>query len=139
MRTARFAVLAAGLCLLASAASAQYAIKSHVIAGGGGQNASGGNYTLSGTIGETGAFAPPFATGGSYSHAAGFWWTIGACPADFNNDGFVDDLDFQIFIVSYNELVIPPANPICDLNGDNLVDDADFVLFVPAYNALVCP
>ncbi|MBX3380010.1 MAG: hypothetical protein KF805_07930 [Phycisphaeraceae bacterium] len=139
MLTTRFAVFAAGLCLIASAASAQYAIKSSVIAGGGGQNASGGNYTLSGTIGEAGAFAPPLATGGSYSHGAGFWWTVGNCPADFNGDGLVDDLDFQIFIISYNELVIPPANPICDLNADNLVDDADFVLFVPAYNALVCP
>jgi len=139
MVTARLAVLAAGLCLISSAASAQYAIKSFVIAGGGGQNATGGQYTLSGTIGQAAAFAPPLATGGSYTHGAGFWWTVGNCPADFNSDGVVDDLDFQIFIVSYNELVIPPANPICDLNADNLVDDADFVLFVPAYNALVCP
>ncbi|MGH7245042.1 MAG: hypothetical protein ACREJD_16625 [Phycisphaerales bacterium] len=139
MLTARLAVVAAGLCLIASAASAQYAIKSYVIAGGGGQNATGGSYTLSGTIGQAAAFAPPFATGGSYSHAAGFWWTVGNCPADFNSDGLVDDLDFQIFIVSYNELVIPPANPVCDLNADNLVDDADFQIFVPAYNALVCP
>jgi len=51
----------------------------------------------------------------------------------------VDDLDFQIFIVAYNELIIPPANPICDLNADNFVDDLDFQLFVPAYNALLCP
>ncbi|MFO0859727.1 MAG: hypothetical protein U0570_04160 [Phycisphaerales bacterium] len=139
MRLTQLSIVAAGCCLLASAASAQYAIKSSVIAGGGGQNASGGQYTLSGTIGQAAAFGAPFSTGGSYSHAAGFWWTVGNCPADFNNDGLVDDLDFQIFIVSYNELVIPPANPICDLNADNFVDDADFVIFVPAYNDLVCP
>ncbi len=139
MRTAQLAVLASGLCLLASAASAQYAIKSYVIAGGGGQNATGGSYTLSGTIGQAAAFAPPFATGGTYSHAAGFWWTVGNCPADFNFDGVVDDLDFQIFVPAYNDLIIPPANPLCDLNSDNLVDDADFSIFVVAYDALLCP
>jgi hypothetical protein len=62
-----------------------------------------------------------------------------ACLGDFNGDGFVDDTDFQLFIPSYNALVIPPANPACDLNGDDVVDDLDFVLFAAAYNELVCP
>ncbi|MGH7242865.1 MAG: hypothetical protein ACREJD_05550 [Phycisphaerales bacterium] len=61
------------------------------------------------------------------------------CPGDFNGDGLVDDADFSIFIVSYNALVIPPANPICDLNSDDLVDDADFSIFAVAYNNLLCP
>jgi len=60
------------------------------------------------------------------------------CPADFNCDGQVDDADFVAFVASYNELVIPPADPKCDLNGDGFVDDADFILFAVAYNALVC-
>lgn len=60
------------------------------------------------------------------------------CPADFNCDNLVDDADFVQFAASYNELVIPPADPKCDLNGDGLVDDADFVLFVIAYNNLLC-
>lgn len=60
------------------------------------------------------------------------------CPADFNCDGQVDDADFVAFVASYNELVIPPADPECDLNGDGLVDDADFILFAVAYNALTC-
>ncbi|MBS0190865.1 MAG: hypothetical protein U0573_03095 [Phycisphaerales bacterium] len=139
MRTAQIAALLVGACGMASLASAQYAIKSYVIAGGGVQNATGGSYTLSGTIGQAAAFGPPFATGGSYSHAAGFWWSVGNCPADFNQDGVVDDADFSIFIVSYNELLIPPANPICDLNFDNLVDDADFSIFVVAYDEYLCP
>lgn len=139
MNFTKLTSLAAGLCAVASAASAQYAIKSYVIAGGGAQNASGGSYTLSGTIGQAAAFGPPLATGGNYSHAAGFWWTVGNCPADFNNDGVVDDADFSIFIPSYNELIIPPANPICDLNFDNLVDDADFSIFVVAYDNYLCP
>ncbi len=138
MRSTKFAA-AVALSLLASAASAQYTIKSSVIAGGGGQNATGGQYTLSGTIGQAAAFSSPFATGGNYSHAAGFWLTVGNCPADFNSDGVVDDLDFQVFTGAYDALVVPPANPICDINGDNLVDDNDFQIFVVAYNDLLCP
>lgn len=65
------------------------------------------------------------------------------CPADLNQDGFVDDADFSIFVVAYNILdCADPSMPggcPADLNGDDLVDDADFVQFVAAYNELVCP
>jgi hypothetical protein len=29
------------------------------------------------------------------------------CPADLNADDVVDDLDFQLFAVAYNELLCP--------------------------------
>jgi len=29
------------------------------------------------------------------------------CPADFNHDGFVDDADFIVFVVAYNNLICP--------------------------------
>lgn len=63
------------------------------------------------------------------------------CPADFNNDGFVDDSDFVQFVVAYNELLCPeaPGTCPCDLNHDGMVDDTDFVFFVGAYNELLCP
>lgn len=60
------------------------------------------------------------------------------CPSDFTCDGQVDDADFLSFVASYNELVIPPADPKCDLNADGIVDDADFLIFVVAYDKLVC-
>ncbi|MBN8596451.1 MAG: carbohydrate-binding protein [Planctomycetes bacterium] len=64
------------------------------------------------------------------------------CPADFNNDGMVDDTDFVQFAASYNVLdcADPAMLPGCpgDLNADFFVDDADFVLFAAAYNELVC-
>jgi len=66
-----------------------------------------------------------------------------ACTGDLNNDGFVDDADFTIFVVAYN--ILDCADPAmasgcpADLNADGVVDDADFVLFVPAYNELICP
>jgi hypothetical protein len=27
------------------------------------------------------------------------------CPSDLNNDGFVDDQDFQLFVVAYDTLI----------------------------------
>lgn len=65
------------------------------------------------------------------------------CGADFNNDGFVDDSDFSIFVVAYDilECAAPemPAGCPADLNGDGFVEDADFGLFVAKYDELICP
>ncbi|MBX3379592.1 MAG: hypothetical protein KF805_05830 [Phycisphaeraceae bacterium] len=65
------------------------------------------------------------------------------CPADLNQDGFVDDSDFPTFVVAYNILdCADPSMPSgcpADLNADGFVDDGDFVEFVVAYNELVCP
>lgn len=64
------------------------------------------------------------------------------CPADLNADCLVDDLDFQVFVFSYNLLVCEdPAMPFncpADFNADDLVDDTDFTVFVQAYDALLC-
>lgn len=57
--------------------------------------------------------------------------------SDFNDDDLVDDVDFQLFAVNYDELIVPPANGVCDINGDDLVDDVDFTIFVVAYDMLV--
>lgn len=81
------------------------------------------------------------------------------CDADFNGDGLVDDLDFQIFVVAYDQLVCEITDPggggtgarattgsggtqpdcPCDLNNDRFVDDLDFQIFVVAYDELLCP
>ncbi|MBX3380024.1 MAG: hypothetical protein KF805_08000 [Phycisphaeraceae bacterium] len=65
------------------------------------------------------------------------------CPGDLNNDGFVDDSDFVIFLASYNILDCAdpsmPAGCPADFNRDGFVEDADFVIFVGAYNQLLCP
>lgn len=62
---------------------------------------------------------------------------------DFNNDGLVDDNDFQIFAVAYDILDFAdasmPAGCPADITRDGLVDDTDFTRFVVAYDSLVCP
>lgn len=67
------------------------------------------------------------------------------CSGDINNDSLVDDTDFSLFAVAYNDLVCPtlstgyPAGCPADLNGDGFVDDTDFTMFISSYNNLVCP
>jgi hypothetical protein len=73
------------------------------------------------------------------------------CDADFNGDGMVDDLDFQIFVVAYDKVLCVEDNGggglardtafdcPSDLNNDRLVDDLDFQIFVVAYKELLCP
>ena len=62
---------------------------------------------------------------------------------DLNNDGFVDDLDFQAFVFSYNILDCSDAGMAVgcpgDFTFDRVVDDDDFLPFVQAYNAVLCP
>jgi hypothetical protein len=67
----------------------------------------------------------------------------GGCPQDLNEDTFVDDLDFQIFVLAYNILdCADPGMPVdcpSDMNLDDVVDDRDFQIFVIGYNAVLCP
>jgi hypothetical protein len=70
-RTLRSTVAAVGtfICVAASAHAQTYSIDWFTIDGGGGTS-TGGNYSLSGTIGQPDA---GLMTGGSYSLAGGFW------------------------------------------------------------------
>lgn len=67
----------------------------------------------------------------------------GFCPSDLNNDGFVDDADFSVFVLAYNTLDCnDPSMPFgcpSDLNFDHIVDDSDFSAFLGAYNNFLCP
>lgn len=70
----------------------------------------------------------------------GFVGVSGFSYADFNQDGIVDDGDFVLFALAYNEFVCPAQGPCpADLDGTGIVDDIDFVLFAIAYDAFVCP
>ena len=66
-------LLTAALTLTGAAALAQYSVNWFKIAGGGGTS-SGGNYALSGTIGQADAGGP--LTGGNYSLTGGFWAAV---------------------------------------------------------------
>jgi len=64
------------------------------------------------------------------------------CAQDFNNDLFVDDRDYEQFVVGYSltdcaELSMPKNCP-ADFDHDGLVTDLDFVSFALAYDEVVC-
>lgn len=77
----------------------------------------------------------------NFESIPGKQWVLAyeSCPADFNNDTFVDDTDFVLFASAYNDLIAANRWALGDVNGDALVDDSDFVIFAAAYNDLLCP
>jgi hypothetical protein len=65
------------------------------------------------------------------------------CPADFNEDYFVDDADFVLFSDQYTAWDCHaddmPNGCVADLNKDGVVDDSDFILFAGWYGVMMCP
>lgn len=53
-----------------------------------------------------------------------------SCPADFNNDGSVNTLDFLAFLNAYNN-----QDPRADFNNDGTINTLDFLAFLNAFNA----
>jgi uncharacterized lipoprotein YddW (UPF0748 family) len=51
-----------------------------------------------------------------------------ACPADFNNDGFLDFFDFDDFVTAFSA-----GGPTADFNADGFVDFFDFDDFTLAF------
>jgi hypothetical protein len=106
------------LLLLASAANADYSISWHTIDGGGGTS-SGGQYIVTGTIGQPDAAS---SAGGQYELLGGFWPGGPLC--------FVDFPEFAVFADSWLET---GSNLPADLNGDGVVDIYDLKLFVDVW------
>jgi hypothetical protein len=57
------------------------------------------------------------------------------CDCDFNNDGFCNSDDANLFLADYQAGVDPAPALGTDMNGDGVVDEADFALFEPLYAA----
>lgn len=56
------------------------------------------------------------------------------CLADFNEDGFVDFIDYDDFVMCF-EGVACPAGKTADVNGDGFVDFFDYDDFVAAFKS----
>ena len=56
------------------------------------------------------------------------------CPADFNNDGFLDFFDFNDFVTCFEGGDCPDGKT-ADFNGDGFADFFDFNDFVSAFEA----
>ncbi len=134
------AIAAITVLVAASSTVAQdYDIAWHTIDGGGEMFTSGGDFELSGTIGQPDANSAAM-TGGDFELTGGFWPGVAAAPqfevGDLNCDGNVDFFDIDAFIIAVTDPAgYAVAYPDCDLmladcNGDDSVDFFDIDAFV---------
>jgi len=113
-----------------------FEITSYTIDGGGVVDASGGVFTLSGTIGQPDA--GPIQSGGVFEVAGGFWPTaiaIETCPADFAAPfGVLNFFDVAAYIGLYND-----GDPAADISAPfGSLNFFDVAAFIGLYNA-GCP
>jgi hypothetical protein len=105
-----------------------YEITAWTIDGGGIQNASGGGYTLSGTIGQPDA--GPRLSGGSFDLDGGFWpaaLAAGGCPADLAAPfGVLNFFDVLAFLGSFNAQS-PDADIAAPIGSLNFFDVLEYL------------
>ena len=133
MTASRLAGLIVTLAAAAAAAHAQdFTIDWHTIDGGGEIFSTGGDFELSGTIGQPDA--GDTMTGGVFELTGGFWAigsTSSTCdPCDMDCDGVVNANDIEPFIdLLFNNG--PRCNSCTgDTNGDGDVNAADIEGFI---------
>ena len=109
-----------------------YAIDRHTVDGGGVMFSIGGEYELSGTIGQPDAGEM---AGGTYGLTGGFWF--GCVPGDCDCDGDVDLYDFADFQVCLHASGpgggLGPGCGCFDFEDDGDIDLHDFARFQVAY------
>ncbi|MCC5823880.1 MAG: hypothetical protein JJU44_11400 [Planctomycetes bacterium] len=135
----RTTLAALAIASLSSGAFAQsggpYEIVAWTIDGGGISNATGGSFTLSGTVGQHDA--GPTLTGGLFELSGGFWPAALAaanpCPADINNDGQLNFFDVAAYIALFNA-----GDPAADINNDGQLNFFDVAAYIALFNA-GCP
>lgn len=140
MRNARRTLIVLSLAAIAPAAWAQsggpYEIRAWTIDGGGISNASGGVFTLSGTIGQPDA--GPTLAGGSYALDGGFWpaaVSADVCLADLAPPfGVLNFFDIAAYIALFNA-----GDPRADLAAPfGTINFFDLSTYIGLFNA-GCP
>ena len=124
-------VLVLVFAVSAYAGAQEYELSRQTIDGGGEMFSTGGNFELSGTIGQPDAATM---TGGEFELNGGFWFAL--APDDCNNDGAVNLMDYSDFepCLSGPEGGLPMPDCNCfDLDGDNDVDLSDVHEFQQAF------
>ena len=125
--------LVAALLITAIAHADDYEIDWYTIDGGGGTS-TGGNFELSGTIGQPDAGAM---AGADFELAGGFWPAAGEtgspCPADLTGDDQVDIDDLFAVLAAWGTCDECPE----DINEDGVVDIDDLFAVLAAWGP--CP
>ena len=101
------------------------------IDGGGAIRSTGGDFELSGTVGQPDA---GIMSGGGFELSGGFWFPI--LLDDCNSDGWVDLIDYDDFdacLVGPGGGLLLAGCDCFDLDGDNDVDLSDIAKFQRAF------
>ncbi len=154
MNTNRLATLGTVILTLAFAPAAlaqDFEISWHTIDGGGEMFSNGGNFELSGTIGQPDAGVM---TGGDFALTGGFWQpfdtVVHPCAAlvcgDTSCDGTFNGADIDPFFEALGDpagwqINHPGCELLCvaDINHDGAVNGADIDAFFTALGQGACP
>ena len=111
---------------------AEFDLSWHSIDGGGVMRSTGGDFELSGTIGQ---FDAGRMNGGNFELTGGFWFEV--IPSDCNEDGVVNVVDHG----SFEDCYTGPAGSASsgcacfDFDGDNKITLEDFATLQDLFNA----
>jgi len=117
------AVVATGWMVRAGIPTTTYDLSWHTVDGGGLVHSIGGDYKLSGTIGQPDAAVM---TGQDYTLSGGFWF--GLPPGDCSDDGLVNLLDHSVFYRCVRGPANGPPDQDClcfDVDRNRVVDMKD--------------
>jgi len=133
IRMLMFAAAALGASvILAVAGDPTYDLTWHTIDGGGVMRSTGGDFELSGTIGQPDAGTM---SGGNFTLTGGFWFEV--VPSDCNEDGVVNLFDYDTFQACLTGPGggPPPAGCDCyDFDGDGKITLLDFATVQAMFN-----
>jgi hypothetical protein len=110
----------------------EFDLRWNTIDSGGVTSSAGGDFELSGTLGQ--ADAGPMMSGGEFELQGGFWFEV--VPGDCNSDSGINLFDFDEFrsCLSGPDVVVNGADCWCgNLDGDEDVDLRDVALLQLAF------
>jgi len=116
----------ATLLLVPAGAAQDFTVDWYTVDGGGEMWTTGGNFELSGTIGQCDAGVTM--TGGDFELTGGFWVetiVIVPCEGDLDGDGDTDHSDLGILLADWGCVGSEPGDCPGDLDGDFDTDHSD--------------
>ncbi len=135
---ARLILILAIVAATSAGLADDFSLDWHTLDGGGAMNLTGGDFTLSGTIGQPDAGVP--LTSGEFELVGGFWAGFTEqpfCFGDFDDDGVIGLSDLAQLLGYYGETSgMEYENG--DLDGDGDVDLSDLAALLGVYGD-VCP
>src|SRR3990172_7296677 len=134
MGLANGGVLAAAIAVVvaAGAGGPEFDLSWYTIDGGGEMRSTGGDFELSGTIGQPDAGAM---SGGDFTLTGGFWFEVIA--SDCNEDGVVNLFDYDTFqtcVTGPGGGPLPAGCNCYDFDGDGRVTLQDFATMQDMFN-----